>query len=104
MNVSFHGIGQWFATFLAPAVSEEETCQTVEGAVVKVGGQGLEGVGGGDLLLARGVGVGQAHGHRVVGAGGLHIRRLDAHQIAGRGLLILSGRPGRQIPGGQGGV
>ena len=40
MNVSFHGIGQWFATFLAPAVSAEETCQTVEGAVVKVGGQG----------------------------------------------------------------
>ena len=40
MNVSFHGIGQWFATFLAPAVSEEEECKTVEGTVVKVGGQG----------------------------------------------------------------
>ena len=40
MNVSFHGIGQWFVTFLAPAVGEGETCKTVEGTVVKIGGQG----------------------------------------------------------------
>ena len=40
MNVSFHGIGQWFATFLAPAVGEGETCKTTEGTVVKIGAAG----------------------------------------------------------------